>query len=196
MGSRVMPHITILKEMLKETAIVPLEDHPYGKSTKQVTLEEQWQYSILINGLPPEEQVVVFKTDDYPAPIDIFKGDKGECKRADFVIICDTETIKVILFIELKAKSSTSTKKHIIQQLKGSQCVVKYSQEIGKLFWNSTFLNDFQYRFVCLRGINIAKRQTLAIKTSTIHDCPENMLTINNPKRLEFKKLIGKQNTQ
>ena len=190
-----MPHITILKEMLKETALVPLEDHPYGKGTKQVLLVEKGLYSVSIKGLPSEDQVVVFKTDDYPAPIHIFNGDKGECKRADFVIICNTETIKIVLFIELKAKSSTSTTKHVIQQLKGSQCVVKYSQEIGKLFWNSTFLNDFQYRFVCLRDINIPKRQTRACKALTMHDCPENMLKINSPHHLQFRELIGKPNT-
>ncbi|MGK0291165.1 MAG: hypothetical protein ACI86H_002632 [bacterium] len=191
-----MPHITILKEMLQEKAIVPLEDHPYGKSTKQVTLEEQGQYSVLIKGLPPENQVIVFKTDDYPAPKNIFKGNKGECKRADFVIICDTEKIKVILFIELKAKSSTSKTSHIIQQLKGSQCVIKYSQEIGKLFWDSNFLNDFQYRFVCLREINMAKKQTQACRVSTMQDSPERMLKISNPHHLQFNQLIGKQNTQ
>ena len=189
-----MPHINILKEMLKETAIVPLEDHPYGKESKQVTLTEPGLYSVSIKGLPSEDQVVVFKTDDYPAPRHIFKGNKGECKRADFVIICDTEAIQIILFIELKAKSNTSSKKHIVQQLKGSQCVVKYSQEIGKLFWNPLFLDDFQYRFVCLSDINLDKRKSQACKDLTLHDTPEKMLRINSPRHLQFRQLIGKAN--
>ncbi len=192
-----MPHITILKEMLKETALVPLEDHPYGKkNSKQVTLSEQGFYSVSIKGLPAEDQVIVFKTDDYPAPSHIFKGNKGECKRADFVIICDTEAIKIILFIELKAKSNTSPAKHIIQQLKGAQCVVKYSQEIGKLFWDPLFLDGFQYRFVCLTDINQDKRQTQACKALTLHDTPEEMLKINSPRHLQFRQLIGKTSAQ
>jgi hypothetical protein len=101
------------------------------------------------------------------------------------------------LFIELKAKSNTSPAKHIVQQLKGSQCVVKYSQEIGKLFWNNPiFLDDFQYRFVCLRDINIDKRQTQACKALTLHDTPEKMLKINSPRHLQFRQLIGKANAQ
>ncbi|MDM8516083.1 hypothetical protein QUF76_07785 [Desulfobacterales bacterium HSG16] len=196
MGSKLMPHIRILKEMLIETAIVPLEDHPYGKSKKQVTLTEQGQYSVTIKGLPPEDQIIVFKTDSYPAPEHIFKGNKGECKRADFVIICNTTTIKMILFIELKAKSNTSKTKHIIQQLKGSQCIIGYSQEIGRLFWDPTFLEDFQYRFVCLTDINIQKRQTRVSKALTMHETPENMLKIKCPRNLQFNQLIGTPNMQ
>ena len=64
-----MPHIRILKKMLKQTVIVPLENYPYpNKSKKQVTLTEKGQYSVEIKGLPPEDEVIVFKTDKYPAP--------------------------------------------------------------------------------------------------------------------------------
>ncbi len=36
-----MPHINILKEMFKNSEIIPLEEHPYRNGKKQVTLSEK-----------------------------------------------------------------------------------------------------------------------------------------------------------
>ncbi len=102
-------------------------------------------YSVVIKGLPEEGSAIVLKIDNFPAPSKIFKGSKGECKRADFVIITNSGNKKIIVFIEMKAKSKSTTEKlqHIVEQLKGAQCVIKYIEEIGKLFWDDNFLEDF-----------------------------------------------------
>jgi hypothetical protein len=110
---------------------------------------------------------------------------------ADFVIIADTDTKKVILCIEMKMKTETSTEKKIIEQLKGAKCFATYCQKIGKEFWaQPTFLDSYVYRFVTIRNINIHKRPTREKQTLT-HDGPERMLKISSPKGLQFDRLIG-----
>ncbi|NEP60630.1 MAG: hypothetical protein F6K31_27135, partial [Symploca sp. SIO2G7] len=120
-------------------------------------------------------------------------GKRGECKRADFVIIADTDNKKVrkvILCIEMKAGKG-GTESEIIQQLKGAQCFVAYCREIGQLFWNQkNFLKGYEYRFVSLRDISIAKKTTRTSAKIGTHDCPERMLKITSPHHLQFNRLV------
>jgi len=187
-----MPHINILKEMFKSSEVIPLEDHPYGNGTKQVTLSEENLYSVAIKGLPEEGSVIVLKIDNFPAPSKIFKGSKGECKRADFVIITNSGNKKIVLFIEMKAKSTTEKSQHIIKQLKGAQCVIKYIEEIGKLFWDNDFLEGFKYRSVALMDININKKESRNSSAEQIHDSPDSMLKIKAPCYIQYNQLIGR----
>lgn len=186
-----MSDIAILKEMIQESAKVPLVEDSYGK--KKVTLREPppADYSVTIHGMPDDAQVIVIKADAFPAPSKIFTSSKGQCKRADFVIIADTSKKKTILCIEMKAKATTSPESEIIQQLKGAQCFVAYCQKIGKEFWSAKqFLDAYVYRFVTIRNINIHKKPTRESITDN-HDCPENMLKISSPNHLQFNLLIG-----
>jgi hypothetical protein len=187
-----MSDIAILKEMIQESATVPLEDN-YGK--KKVTLREPDLPNcfVTIHGMPNDDQVIVIKADAFTSPKAVFTGLKGECKRADFIIVVDTETTKVILCIEMKAKAKTSPEWEIIQQLKGAQCFVAYCQKIGKEFWSAKqFLDAYVYRFVTIRNINIHKKPIREVITDE-HNCPERMLKISSPHHLKFNLLIGKR---
>ncbi|TAE56148.1 MAG: hypothetical protein EAZ76_04000 [Nostocales cyanobacterium] len=188
-----MSDIAILKEMFKETATVPLQNDLHGK--KILTLEEPDLPNcfVTIRGMPNADQVIVIKADKFPAPEAVFNGSKGECKRADFIIIADTEMKKVILCIEMKAKRKTAKEWEIIQQLKGAKCCVEYFQKIGKEFWGYPyFLDNYAYRFITIRDINIDKRPTQE-KIIDNHDIPERMLKIAAPKSnyILFNRLIG-----
>ena len=185
-----MSDIAILKEMIKDTATVPLTKNNYGKN--QVILEEANDYSVTINGMPDNDQVIVIKTDAFSASNAVFKGNRGECKRADFVIIADTDTKKRIIFIELKAKKDSETE--IIQQLTGAQCFVAYCQEIGRKFWQQkSFLDNYQSRFVSIGHINVPKRKTRIERSTDNHDSPERMLKIDWPDYIEFNHLAGRK---
>ncbi len=182
-----MSDIDILKEMIRQSATVPLEDH-YNK--KKVTLREPppGNYSVTIHGMPNEDEVIIIKVDTFNSPSGIFQGNQGECKRADFVIIANTNRQKVILCIEMKAGKGGG-EGEIIQQLKGAQCFVAYCREIGQLFWNQkNFLKDYEYRFISIKNISISKKPS-RIKP-IIHDRPDKMLKISSPQHLEFNHLI------
>jgi hypothetical protein len=182
-----VPDINILHELIKDTAKQTLVDN-YGK--KQTTLTEPQcpEVSVTISGLP--DNVIVIKADAFVSPGTVFKGSRGECKRADFVIVADTGTKKVILCIEMKAKNDGE--KEIIQQLTGAQCFVGYCREIGKAFRNQPdFLKDYVYRFVSISQISIAKSKTRATRLADTHDRPDRMLKIAYPHHLQFSHLAG-----
>jgi hypothetical protein len=89
-----MSDLKILKELIRDEALVTIEDGLYGKP--KVTLIEpknqcHSEYTVDINNIP--KNAIVIKTDTFPAPTPIFNGSKGECKRADFVIIVETMII-------------------------------------------------------------------------------------------------------
>jgi hypothetical protein len=184
-----MSDIAILKEMLKNTAIVPLENS-YHK--KKVILKEPppENYSVTINGMPDNDEVIVIKADAFKSPDTVFQGKRGECKRADFVIIANTSKKKIILCIELKARKDSE--KEIIQQLTGTQCFVTYCQKIGQAFWKQPdFLDSYQYRFISISHIKLPKQKTRIERLTNIHDCPERMMKIAFPHYLEFNHLVG-----
>ena len=182
--------IAILKKMIQPTAIVPLESE-YQKKVVEL-IEPSANYTVTIYGMPDDDEVIVIKVDAFSAPTTVFQGSRGECKRADFVIIADTDKEKIILCIEMKRGTNTSKNKEIIQQLKGAQCFVAYCQAIGQSFWEKqNFLNDYKYRFVSIKNIKIAKKQTRLRSETDIHDSPEKMLKISSPNYLQFNHLIG-----
>jgi hypothetical protein len=185
-----MSDIAILKEMLKDAATVTLINH--HKRKKVVLVEPPpGDYAVTIYDLPDEDEVMVIKADSFPAPQKIFAGTKGECKRADFIVIADTDGEKVIIFIEMKAGKG-STEAEIIQQLQGSQCLIAYCREVGRVFWNQpNFLENYEYRFVSIKNIRIDKRPTRTPHKDGRHDRPDQMLKISSPNHLQFNHLIG-----
>lgn len=190
-----MSDIAILKQMIKQDMTVSLTERKEKTHSKySVTLtENQNNYSVIIDGIPEPDEVIIIRADNFKTSREVFNGTKGECKRADFVIIADTFTEKIILFIEMKRNKDD--KKDIAKQLYGAQCFIAYCQEIGKTFWHQhKFLEAYQYHFVTIGRIPISKTKTRAdtanrTRTQT-HSIPENMLIINGKNYLQFYHLI------
>ncbi|MCO6433798.1 hypothetical protein [Nitrosomonas nitrosa] len=182
-----MSDIEILNQLIKDSAKVQL-NLTNGKN--QLKLEDlQSNTSIAISGVP--DDTVVIKADIFRSPDSIFNGTKGECKRADFIVVADDGKKKVIICIEMKA--CRDSEKEIIQQLMGARCFINYCKEIGKEFWNQkNFLDGYAYRFVSINHISIPKNKTRIDRNSELHDRPDRMLKISSPHRLEFNHLAGK----
>ena len=189
-----MTDLEILNELFKKDAMIDIENSLYGK--KAVTLSEPQcddhnGYSVLIRNIP--ENAIVIKADAFPSPTTIFSNTRGECKRADFVIIANTDKENLFVVIEMK-KGRGGSEKGIIQQLKGAQCVIAYCRSIGQAFWQQEgFLNPekYDYRFVSIREIGINKKPTRRSSSDGVHDRPERMLKITSPHHLEFQYLAG-----
>lgn len=179
--------LNILDEMIQDAARIELIDN-HGK--KQVILPEpKAQYQINIRNVP--ENTIVIDPEKFESPKTIFKGNKGECRRADYIIISDDNEKKFIIIIEMKA--GKAIEKDVIKQLKGAECFMYYCQKIGKSFWSqSSFLHGYQYRFISVKNIKLPKKSTREKDQPKIHDTPENMLKIDGGKTFEFNRLIGK----
>lgn len=177
-----MSDMEILSELFSESSLIPIE-YKYGKPSVKLHEAGAKDSVFRIRNIPSD--AIVIKADDFPAPKTFFKGNKGECKRADFIII--SEEKKVILYVELKAGKKDAS--HIVKQLKGAYCVVTYCKEIGKHFWNqSTFLDDYAHRFVGMVNLSVSKKPSRH-KSAPLHDLPESFLKISSPHHLQFKEL-------
>jgi hypothetical protein len=188
-----MSDIAVFKELIKATATVSLEN--CDGSSRKVSLREPPPagYTVIVHGMPDDDQAIVIKADEFTAPKGIFKNSKHECKRADFVIIADHNEKKVVIYIEMKAGKG-GTEAEIIQQLKGAHCFISYCREIGKSFWNNqNFLKDYEYRFVSIREISISKKPTRPSMKTSMHDRPDRMLKITSSKGLQFNRLVGRK---
>ncbi len=178
-----MPDMEILSQLIKNTALVPLQDE-YGKSFVILYEPQAPDSSATIRNLPAD--ALVIKVDAFRSPDEIFNGGNGECKRADYVIISAEK--KCILYIELKRTKDEWTQ--IVKQLIGAQCFVKYCQEIGKAFWSENdFLSDYKNRFISIGHTSIAKKKTRITRSADIHDTPENAMKVDWPNYLQFYKL-------
>jgi hypothetical protein len=180
-----MSDAEILKAMLKDSAIVQLQVE-YSKNIAVLTEPQVQDSTAKIHNIPDE--AIIIKIDSFSAPKDIFRGDQGECKRADFVII--SEEKKCILYIEIKR--SKDSWEQIVKQLLGAECVIKYCREVGKSFWNNQdFLKNYKHRFISIGHTSIAKKKTQISKSTKIHDSPNVAMKINWPHHVEFNMLVG-----
>ena len=81
----------------------------------------------------------------------------------------------------------------IMKQLMGAKCFMTYCKEIGKSFWNKKdFLSEYDYRYVCIGHISIAKKPTRIKRDSRLHDEPGKMMKIDWPSHIQFNQLAGK----
>lgn len=190
MGRRVrmVSDIAILNDMIKDTAKISPEKSNRGL---EVILTESKQPDSLVTifGLPND--VIIIKVDKFKEPDTIFNCSGGKCKRSDFAIIADTGNKKVIIHIEIKAAKGKPQKK-IIDQLKGSDCVIAYCQKVGQNFYDKQdFLKDYKPRFVAFIHTRIPKTKTRQEHKNNAHGSPDDMLMIDTTNTLTFNHLAG-----
>ena len=186
---RLVNDITILQEMLNTGAQVPLQQREEKCS---VTLKDkQAKTSVEITDLSDDS--IVIRAEAFKPPT-VFKGSKGERRRADFVIVSNAATGKWIICIETQAGTGKDPE-DVKQQLRGAQCFIRYCKCIGKSFWKSEkFLDDYQYRFVSISDININKQSTRFYQPrnqsgEVSHDSPDVFLEILARQSLYFDEL-------
>ncbi len=185
-----MNDIQILQEMLNPDAQVMLQSGQ-GRPSVQLT-DLQSGMTVEIKGLPYNS--IVIRAEDFENPLTIFNGEKGERKRADFVIVSNDEIgRKWIICIETQ-EMDAKLASHVVQQLKGAYCFITYCKYIGKSFWESEeFLDNYDYRFVSIVDLNFNKsrRQTQPFySTGELHNHPDIFLKISRSPIIYFRKLI------
>ena len=186
-----MNDIQILQEMLNPDVQVVLQPGQ-GRPSAQLT-DSQSGTTVEIKGLPYNS--IVIRAEDFENPLTIFNGEKGERKRADFVIVSNDENDrKWIICIETQ-EMDAKLASHVVQQLKGSYCFITYCQCIGKSFWTSDgFLDDYDYRFVSIVDINFnrSRRQTQPFDSAKgLHNRPETFLKISRCPMIYFRNLTN-----
>ena len=175
--------------MLSEGAQVRLQ-RTEGKASVELK-DKQAKTSVEITDIPYDS--IVIRAEAFKDPA-VFKGLKGERRRADFVIVSNAATEKWIICIETQAGTGKDPE-DVEQQLRGAECFIGYCKCIGKSFWKSEkFLDDYQYRFVSIAGININKQSTRFYQPRNqpkgiSHDSPDAFLEILERQSLYFDEL-------
>ena len=184
-----MNDIAILKKMLSEGAQVRLQQ---TEGNTSVTLKDkQGKTTVEITELP--QNSIVIRAETFKPPT-VLKSLKGQRRRADFVIVSNVEGEKWIVCIETQ-KGTGKDSEDVEQQLRGAQCFIGYCKCIGKSFWKSeNFLDDYQYRFVSISGINFNKQSTRFYmprnqSEEKPHDNPDDFLEILARQSLYFDEL-------
>lgn len=169
--------IAILQQMIRIDATLALTNI-YEKHAVHLTEPQQPDSQVTIKGIP--EGTIIIKVDTFPAPDKIFTGTKGECKRADYVIISANNNKKRVLFIEMKRTKDLESK--IIAQFKGATCFIEYCKEIAKQFYDcNDFLEGYEYRYISFGHTSIQKQKTRIERTAKVHNAPECMLKMHWP---------------
>ncbi|MDE2644246.1 MAG: hypothetical protein OXI05_00195, partial [Bacteroidota bacterium] len=167
------PDLAVFQELIKGEALVTVEKDPYDKNFLELNeLGEGGSpgYKIIIRDTP--EDTIAIKSDMFPSPEMIFRGDRGECKRADFVIVARDGEKNWIIYIEMK-KGQPRSVREVRQQLQGSKCFIDYCRAVGQVFWGERgFLKDYQQRYVCVKNIGLDKRPTREPGNLPLHDSP------------------------
>lgn len=182
-----MSDLKIIDQMIKDSAKVTITSN-YNKTSVELTEPQASDSSVTICGIPLD--AIVVKVDKFISPDTIFNGEKGECKRADYVIFSDDGEKKRILYIEIK--KTNDSPKDIVDQLTGAMCFVGYCKEIGKAFWKEgNFLKDYQNRFVSIGHTSISKKPTRITRSDGKHVTPDKRLKIDWPRYLQFNHLVS-----
>jgi len=145
-------------------------------------------YSLIIHNIPSD--IFAIKSDSFADTRSFFKGEQGQNKRADYIII--SKSMKLIIFLELKCGAGGSLG-DIVKQLKGAECLLTYCDALNVKMKNMrSDLNQYDLRFVSVCHVTGKKRPTRSQKSKgALHDSPEKLLKLSSPHRLYFKQLKG-----
>lgn len=142
----------------------------------------------------PDNSLLI-KIDATKPPHSLFKTNKGECRRCDYILISEIENKPILLFIEMKSTKKIREPSEIIKQFHGAECIIDYCNAILERFHNKKmFFNDFNKYFVVFYKPRIAKRNTRPAKEKAAHpgrnNTPESMLKYPSPHNPSLNQLI------
>lgn len=140
-----------------------------------------------IQGVPNGS--IIIKLDNYDQPATLFKNDKGQRQRCDYVLFTVVNGRGFALFIELKSAKVRRTE--FIRQFKGAECVIDYCDSALERFHNhDRLLNTFSKRFIVFYKPRVAKQRT-RFKLSHANTTPEKALMYPAPNTPSLKSLLA-----
>ena len=185
-----MADLDVVRDLISDRVLVLTEHDEHGRNVLVLNeRESQGRCSLTIRRVP--DGTVAIRAEELAEPR--FRGDRGENRRADFVIVASTTKKSWLVYIEMaRGKKALN---EVQQQLMGARCIVAYCRAIAREFWQEQeFLRerDYQQRFVSVGAIGINKRPTRH-RQRDMHDKPDSLLRIGAPGRgvLSFGDLVG-----
>ncbi len=181
--------LEILCQMIHADAKEPITRNYRNHS---VTLREPQQpdSTVEIHGLPHD--AIIIKLDKFPDPGHFFNKERGECRRADYAIVTDTNGSKRLLVIEIKRENDQHN--FLTQQFRGARCVLAYCEEVARQFYDcGDLFQGFEFRYIafCRTCSRLRKQKTRPPMTGKRHDKPHLFMKIENPNHIQYNHLVG-----
>ena len=95
-----MNDLDLLRDLLKDEVLAPTEDTQTNKKALVLPEPDGQSYKLRIIGAPYD--TIAFKVDAFP-PCYVFRGNRGERKRADYVIVANDDDQYWIVYVEMKS---------------------------------------------------------------------------------------------
>ncbi len=186
-----MSDLDILRALLRDEILAPASDTPRNRKALVLTEPRGQSYELRIIGAPYD--TIAFRADEFPSPCHVFRGNRGERKRADYVIIANEDDRSWIVYVEMKG-GSDGLAGEIAAQLRGAHCLVAYCRAIGRQFWRQAgFLaaENYHEHFVSVKNVGSNKKPSWP-SPRTRNDRPDTMWKFKNPPRntLRFMQLV------
>lgn len=144
--------------------------------------EEKAGYFVTIMGVPAD--CMAIKADKFHLGKDLFLGKNGENCRSDYILLSPSS--KDVLIIELKKTNDQGC--NIINQMKGSYCVLLYIEAIIDMFFNDNPFNKKKIFYVAF--VNITRKMPLKEKEKpTPNTDPEHPRKISSASA-QYKSLL------
>ena len=171
--------------------MAPVDDTQRDRKALLLTEPQDRSYELIIVGAPYD--TIAFRADAFPPPCHVFRGNRGERKRADYVIVANEDDRKWIVYVEMKG-GNDGLAKDIHAQLRGAHCIVAYCRAIGQQFWREDrFLEPRRYQehYVSVKNVGSKKRPSRP-PLRPWNDRPEKMWTFRHPRggTLWFMELV------
>ena len=156
--NNIMSNLDILNQLLAEDLI---ETICTIKGRRAARLKETGHDAKLkkIDLMDIPENAILIKLDNTREPLTLFKGDKGECKRCDYILFIEKNNDKKIIFIELK--SFVLSNSDILKKFKSSQCLIDYCDSVLKRFFNKeNLLSSYRKSFILFYHRSVRKNKS------------------------------------
>lgn len=189
MRRMIMVEMDVLKDLLVEALLgevtifnerrcAVLKESGADAKLKRVDIYDIPDGSLLLN------------LDKYEQPKSLFRDEKGQRQRCDYVLVTKVENRKLLLFIEMKSSKLKNTE--IQKQFKGAECVIDYcNAALTRFHDQSDLLKKLEKRFVVFyKPHSIPKRSTRPAAPSSKNDTPEKAYRYASPINPSLKSLV------
>lgn len=132
---------------------------------------------------------IVLKLDQVDQPSTLFKGEKGERQRCDYVLVTIYNNNPFVVFIEIKSKVAKNAE--ITRQFKGAECLMDYcNSALNRFHDQHNVMLACEKRFVVFYKPSIAKRRTRPVNPCPANKSPESPLKYPAPHNPSLNALV------
>jgi len=181
--------LTVIRELLVDDIIGEFgNDHGRSFARLRETGAEAKLKKVKVFDVP--DSSILINLDRCEQPKTLFRNEKGQRQRCDYVLLTIFNNREFMIFIEMKSTTVKDTE--VQRQFKGAECIMDYcNAALNRFHDQRNLLSAFQKRFVVFyKPRSIAKRTTRLQCPTQMNDTPEKAFKYPDPHNPSLKCLV------